>query len=149
MKGLVAVAFVLLVAAPAAAAPEDLANDIADEVMSPYCDGVTLHDCPSSAAADLRVQIEDWAQQGWSRSQIMTELEDRFGPRIHALPRDSEGAAAWILPGIAIAGGLALVAVLARRWARRPDEEPSDAPGDAGYRAEVERELAALRRETP
>ena len=149
MRIVVAIALVLSTAMPAVAAPEDLANDIAGEVMSPYCEGVTLHDCPSAAAADLRVQIEEWAESGWSRAQIMSELEDRFGPRIHALPQESEGAAAWILPGIAVVAGIALVAVLARRWARRSVDDSSDMPGDAGYRAEVERELAALRRETP
>jgi len=43
----------ILLAAPAAAAPEDVANDISNEIMSPFCDGVTLHDCPSQEALDL------------------------------------------------------------------------------------------------
>ena len=42
---------VLALAGPVSAqSPEDLANDISQKVMSPFCPGVTLHDCPSQSA---------------------------------------------------------------------------------------------------
>ncbi len=131
---------------PALAAPQDVANEISSEVMSPYCDGVTLHDCPSQAAADLRRQIEEWAAQGWTKPQIMSELEDRFGPRVRATPQESEGIAAWVFPIVALIVGLAGVAVLAARWTRR--SRPVEGI-DAADHARVERELAALREEMP
>ena len=133
-------------AAPALAAPEDVANQVAQEVMSPFCDGVTLHDCPSQAALDLRDQIQTWAEQGWSKARIMAELENRFGPSIHATPQDSEGIGAWALPVGALVGGIALLSVLAARWTRRRrDDEPPAI--DAADHARVEQELAALRQE--
>ena len=133
-------------ASPALAAPEDIANDVSQEVMSPFCDGVTLHDCPSQAALDLRDQIQAWAEDGWSKARIMAELEDRFGPSIYATPQDSEGIGAWALPVGALAVGIGLVAALAMRWTRRrrSDEPPAV---DAADHARVERELAALREE--
>ena len=135
-----------LTAAPALAAPEDVANQVSQEVMSPFCDGVTLHDCPSQAALDLRDQIQTWAEDGWSKAQIMDELEDRFGPSIHATPQDSEGIGAWALPVGALVVGIGLVTVLAARWTRRRrDEEPPAV--DAADHARVEQELAALRQE--
>ena len=138
---------VTLLAAPALAAPEDLANEISSEVMSPFCDGVTLHDCPSQAALDLREQIQTWAADGWSKARILDELERRYGSGIHATPQESEGIGAWALPVGALVLGVALAAFLAARWTReraRP-ERPVVDPAD---HARVERELAALREET-
>lgn len=141
---LAALAIVLVVAAPAAAAPQDVANSISSQIMSPFCDGVTLHDCPSQAAADLRDEIESWAARGWSRDKIMTTLEQRYGPKIDAVPDNGEGLAAWLVPTLAVVGGLALAIALARRWAGRRVTPPveSISPED---RARVDRELASFR----
>ena len=139
---------ILAGAQPALAAPEDVANEVSGEVMSPFCDGVTLHDCPSQAALDLREQIKTWAVDGWSKSRILAELEDRFGPGIHATPQDSEGVGAWALPVGSLLAGIALLVWLAPRWTRRRrDDAPP--PVDAADHARIERELAALREEMP
>ncbi len=147
-RAALAIVFLLCAAAPAAAAPEDVANQVASEVMSPYCDGVTLHDCPSRAALDLRAQIEGWAAAGWTKAQIMAELERQFGPRIHATPQESQGVAAWVLPLTALLAGLATATLLAVRWTRRRTGERRSAV-DPRDHARIERELAALREETP
>lgn len=141
-----AVAIVTVIASPALAAPQDLANEVSAEVMSPFCPGVTLHDCPSQAALDLREKILGWAEAGWSKTRIMNELEDRFGPGIRATPRGPEGIGAWALPVAGLVLGGALLGVLARRWTRGRTQTspPPLAPAD---RARVDRELAALREE--
>ena len=140
--------FVVATAAPASAAPEDIANDVASEIMSPFCEGVTLHDCPSQAALDLRAQIERWASLGWSKARIVDELENRFGPSIHATPQDSQGLAAWALPAGALLLGVIGLALLAARWSGRGSDEDA-APVDPVDHARVERELAAIREEMP
>ena len=140
------IAFLLVVlpVASAVAAPQDLANEISNEIMSPYCDGVTLHDCPSRAAADLREQIGRWAAAGWTKTEIVDELEERFGQRIHATPQRSEGLAAWALPGIALLAGSIGVGLLAKKWSSRARATEEVQPAD---HARVERELAAMREE--
>ena len=140
-------AFILLSAAPAVAAPEDVANQIASEVMSPFCDGVTLHDCPSQTALDLREQIETWARAGWTKTEIVDELESRYGPRIHATPQESEGIGAWALPAATLVAGLTGAILLASRWTRRRPKRATETV-DPGDHARVERELAAFREET-
>jgi len=114
----------LLTAAPAvAAAPEDLANRIAGEVMSPYCPGVSLHDCPSAAALDLRADIESWARQGMTHDEIIARLQAEFGPTIVGVPpRSGGGLLVWLLPGAVLAAGLVGAFLLSRRWT----------PGDGG-----------------
>lgn len=143
---LLALALIVAMAAPAAATSQDIANEVPREIMSPYCDGVTLHDCPSQAAADLRARIRKWAERGWTKAEIIGELEDRYGERIHATPQNSEGLGAWALPALALLAGIAGIALLATRWARRSDEDLSPVP--SADHARVERELAALRKET-
>ena len=149
--GLIAVVCALFAVPNAAlAAPQDVANSVAKEIMSPYCDGVTLHDCASGAAQELRDQILQWAEAGWSKERIIEHLtsDDQWGEVIRAAP-PSEGAGllAWVLPGLAVAAGLVTIAFLLRRWSRRKRSMPLPAPVSAAERSRLDQELARLRSE--
>ena len=152
-KLLIALAVSGLVLAPHAvlAAPQDVANSVAKEIMSPYCDGVTLHDCASGAAQELRAQILEWAQAGWTKERIIDHLtsDDQWGEVIRAAP-PSEGAGllAWVLPGLAVAVGLVAVAFLIRAWSRRRVSAAAPPPVSPAERSRLDQELARLRSET-
>ena len=161
MKRAIVVAFVtsVLLALPARAqaqarSAEDLANDISNKVMSPYCPGVTLHDCPSQKALDLRDDIESYARDGMTEAEIMNRLEADFGPAIRAEPSsDGAGILAWILPSIALLIGVGLAWTLVRRWlGRTPRTEAAESQpmitvsGDE--RKRLDAELRELRRES-
>ncbi|MGH2701330.1 MAG: cytochrome c-type biogenesis protein [Actinomycetota bacterium] len=145
----------LLLAIPARAqSPEDLANDISNKVMSPYCPGVTLHDCPSQKALDLRDDIETYARDGMTEAEIMDRLEADFGPSIRAEP-SSEGAGvlAWILPSIALLIGGGLAWTLVRRWFKGPrategSENQPVVTVSGDERRRLDAELRQLRRES-
>ncbi|HWC15206.1 MAG TPA: cytochrome c-type biogenesis protein CcmH [Actinomycetota bacterium] len=149
------VAFVLVMmplAVPSAlAAPQDVANQISADVMSPFCPGLTLHDCPSDAAVALRERITKMAEAGYDRAAIMTELERDYGPTIRAVPDPrGSGLLAWLLPiTVTIAAG-ATAWLLLRRWAREPapvegyDPDVHITPKD---RRRIDHELAKLRGE--
>lgn len=147
LAGLIA----LLLPAPAASAagetPEDMANRISGEVMSPFCPGVTLHDCPSDAATEKRLEIEGWARSGWSEDRIMAQLEDDFGQNIRANPSGTRGLVAWAIPAAVLAAGIATALYLSKRWisAPDPDGETRIAPED---HQRVESELRMLREES-
>lgn len=124
-RALAAVSLVVMVAAPAQAAPQDDANYISQHIMSPYCPGVTLHDCPSDSAVALRDRITQWAEDGFTRAQIMDELVAEFGPTIRAEPpRTGSGLLAWVLPGTAAVAAAGVAWMLLKRWAHDP--EPVD-----------------------
>ena len=131
----------LLVAAPAQAAPEDVASRISSEVMSPFCDGVTLHDCPSAEADELRREIATWARAGMSEQAILDRLEREYGV-VRGTP---DNAVAWILPGLAALGGAVGVLLLARRWAKRGPRAPARV--SAEDRRRIDAELGAYRGE--
>lgn len=157
MRRRVAVALACLglmtIALPARAAPEDLANKISSEVMSPFCPGVTLHDCPSSEATEYRDKIVGWARGGWSEDRIMERIRSDFGPVVNATPpTEGAGIVAWLLPALAVLLGGIAATVAVRRWAsRRPPaagDEPVAVAMGGDERRRLNAELKAIRRET-
>lgn len=150
MKGVLSgFALVIVLVGPAAAAPADTANSVASKVMSPYCPGVTLHDCPSDNATALILRIEGWARDGYSEAQIIDLLVAEYGPGIRAVPPVSgTGLGAWGLPLVAAVGGGVGAWWLLRRWVRPPptpdtyDPEVHITPAD---RRRLERELELFR----
>ncbi len=151
MRKAVALLTLLLTLAPATAhaAPEDVANAVAQEVMSPYCPGVTLHDCPSSSAQEMREEIAEWARSGMTKDDIMARLEDEFGSSIRAVPRGSGGLFAWLLPALALLVGAAAAFFLARRWSGRRPVGPAPAPpASPEAAARLNAELDRLRAES-
>ena len=143
------IAAVILLPGPAHATPEDTANDVSEQIMSPYCPGVTLHDCPSDAAVALRDRIEGMAEQGMGRPEIIAVLEQEYGESIRAVPPASgSGLGAWLLPGLAALMGAGAGWLLLRRWMRTParpdgyDEDVHITPAD---RRRLDSELKKLR----
>ena len=151
MALLILVVLALSAALPGVAATggaADVATDVSNNVMSPFCPGLTLHDCPSQAAVELRDRIERWARAGATRTQITARLKREYGPAIAATPpREGAGLVAWLLPAVMVAAGAALAWGLARRWS-----EPSRTPRLPEPSVEDQRvlaaELAELRRNT-
>jgi cytochrome c-type biogenesis protein CcmH/NrfF len=143
--------YLILGAASASAAePQDLANDIADEVMSPFCPGVTLLECASSQSYELRDRILRWVEKGWGRERIMDRLEQQFGPGIRAAPPGrGSGLVAWIVPGLAVAAALGVMALLVRRWGRvgGSETEAHHPPISSEDRRRISAELDAARRQ--
>ena len=149
IRGAVAIAAVVLLPGAAYATPEDTANDVSEQIMSPYCPGVTLHDCPSDAAVALRDRIEGMAEQGMGRAEIIAVLEQEYGESIRAVPPASgTGLGAWLLPGLAALGGAVAGWLLLRRWVHIParpdgyDESVHITPAD---RRRLDTELKKLR----
>lgn len=133
----------------AAAAPEDVANDVSEQIMSPFCPGVTLHDCPSDSAVALRDRIEALAEEGFGREEIIAQLERDYGASIRAVPAaEGTGLWAWVVPGLAALGGAGIGWLLLHRWVRVParpdayDEAVHITPAD---RRRLDHELKKLR----
>ncbi len=147
-RALLAVFAIVMLGAPAAATePADLASSITSELMSPWCPGVTVHDCPSPESMELRDQIERWAAAGWRRDRIIERLVDEYGAGILARPpARGAGLIAWILPIGAVAAGAIVAAMMLRRWTRTPASRRAPV-ASADERHQLERELAAYRSE--
>src|SRR5262245_6496220 len=98
-----------------AAAADELADArharaLAEELMSPFCPGHTLSDCPSPNAAAVRETIRAWVGEGRSDEEIRTRLKSQYGDVLDGEPQSGWGRAAPLaviaLVGVAFAFGL-------------------------------------------
>lgn len=143
-----AVAGALLIAGSAAAqsgAPAEegevarRAHGFAQQVMSPFCPGRTLADCPSSDAAALREQIRGLLAAGMSEGEIREQLSVHYGDAVIGVPRSRLG---WAVPVVLLlAGVFVLVAVLHRISRASPRAATAKAPAE--LEAELDAELRA------
>ena len=123
------------------------ARQIFETVLSPYCPGRTISNCPSPQADELRASIRRQLAAGDTPEEVKEELYAVFGDALRTVPRARGfGLLAWFVPGLAfLAGGWGEV-----RWARRArsetrETEPSDqATLDPESDARLQAEMAEL-----
>ena len=105
------------------AQPDDLeeqARRIAAELRCPVCQNLSVADSPSEMAQQMRALIREQLKEGKSPQQIMDYFTSKYGEWILLSPT-TEGfnLLVWILPFIALTGGILLVVLVARRWVQR------------------------------
>jgi cytochrome c-type biogenesis protein CcmH len=135
---LLALLSLLLCAAPALAAaePEGWAYDVWNELMSPFCPGRSLADCPSSQAESLRMWIVAQEAAGASKDEVEQQIYERYGDVVLSAPRaQGIGITAYVIPVVTFVAGGLLVAVFLRRQTRRP-EAPREGPSERRPAAE-------------
>ena len=92
------------------------ASAVIGSVMSPYCPGLLLANCPSPSADSLRRAIVERAARGETERELRAALVATYGPRVLAEPPlRGFGSIAWIAPFALLLAGLAVL----RRWLRR------------------------------
>ena len=125
-------------APPSTAAAEAYGHALANDLMSPFCPGRTLADCPSPDAATLRAWILVQEAAGRSRADVEAELLERYGEQLLSAPRARGfGVTAYAIPiGVFLAGG-GLVWLFLRRQTRE-SRARSRAP-EASLSPELER----------
>ena len=150
--GLLTLVLALLASVPAAAADPEIpvssatpvgwAYELSRDMMSPFCPGRSLADCPSPQAESLRLWIVVQESTGRSRADVEAELYERYGDAIRGAPRaEGWGISAYAIPVLAFAaGGVLVVAFLRRRT--RVGSDPAAAPAlDPELARIVDREL--------
>jgi cytochrome c-type biogenesis protein CcmH/NrfF len=145
LLGTLAVAGGLLVALPASvAAAADPAEPgwsygLWNELMSPFCPGRSLADCPSEQAEKLRVWIVAQEEQGRAKDDVTAELFQSFGDVLRQAPAaEGIGLAAYLVPVAIFGAGGGLVALF---LARRRGEALATAPRVAVVDPELQRTL--------
>lgn len=127
------------------AGAEEWRFDAYNEVMSPFCPGRTLADCPSPQAAQLREWIAAQEAAGRDRADVQAELSALYGDAIRSTPRASGfGLAAYVIPVVLFLVGGGILFVFLRRSGRTPAAPAADGAGaapDPELEALLEREL--------
>jgi cytochrome c-type biogenesis protein CcmH len=112
------------------------------ELKCPTCN-VPLDVSTASSAQRMKDYIRQRADEGWSEQRIKDSLVAQFGRSVLATPpKEGFDLVAWVVPGLAVAGGLIAVPFLIRAWGRR-GAKPAPAGADASpeERERLQREL--------
>ncbi len=138
--GALALVLALFAAAPARAQDDPevalarQAHELSRELMSPYCPGRTLADCPSPDAGAVRDEIRTALRGGESAESVRARIESRFGAQVIGVPTTLIG---WSLPIVVLVAGAIALAFALRRAVSRTRVEPRIA-SDVAARLEQE-----------
>lgn len=91
-----------------------------DRLRSPFCPGMMLETCPSPQAKILRDSIQKMAWEGASSDSLVAWMLGTYGEEYRAVPRAAgSGLWAWIMPPLALLGGLIVVAMALHHFRNR------------------------------
>jgi len=144
----------VLFAMPAVAEEEGWGYELANELMSPFCPGRALAECPSPSADQLRVWILDQERAGVPRAEVEAELYERWGDALRQTPRaEGVGLVAYAVPAVVVLVGGGLLWLFLGRRRAAPEMAPApdvEAPAaDPELEAQLERELAQASGDAP
>lgn len=109
-------------------------DEVAGRMMSPFCPGLTLEECPSEQASRLRTDIDELVRRGDTNEEIDAWIVDNFGEVALARPG---GPVAWLAPPLVMLAGLGAVLLFLKRRNRHPEPKPAG-PAPAELSAEDE-----------
>jgi len=114
-----------------AAQPQDLEEQtraIAAELRCPVCQNNSVADSPSELAQQMRALIQEQLKEGKSPAEIRAFFVSKYGDWVLlAPPARGVGLLLWLLPFVALGGGILGVGWLLRRWAKRRAVSPGAA----------------------
>jgi cytochrome c-type biogenesis protein CcmH len=123
---------------------EETVHDVAAQLRCVVCQNLSVADSPSEMAGQMRAIVRERLEAGETPAEVREYFVARYGEWILLAPRRSGfNLLVWGFPLAATAVGLALVAVLLRRWTRRPRVAAAAPPLDAAMRERIRRELEA------
>lgn len=121
------------------------AREAIDGLKSPYCPGMMLEVCPSPGGAMLRDSIQVRAERGMEADAIIESVLAEYGEEWRAEPTTSgAGLWAWLLPPLALVGGLAMVGLVLAGRSREPRKATEPSPPDPEEEARVRAALRTL-----
>lgn len=129
------------------AALDKQATDLYQQVLSPFCPGRSLNDCPSSKAAELKDQMRAELEAGKSGEEVLQGVFQRFGDEYRAVPKfTGVGILVWLAPASFILIGLLLAVKLSSRGGKNIAVTDRSAPTRLSKEDEqrVQEELARL-----
>lgn len=98
-------------------------EEVQGNILSPYCPGRLLKDCPSSAARDLKLNIKKQILSGRTSEEILDALLDEYGEEVRAAPKaQGIGLLAWLVPGLFLLLGLGIILL----WITQQTKKPQD-----------------------
>jgi len=124
---------------PRVVAASQRANELGDELRSPFCPGKTLKTCTSGQAFTARQEIRDRLLAGENEDAILSDFQQRYGNDLRNPPQPWYTVLGPLLPVLV---GLGLLIAITLRWRSAKDAAPVE---DEARSAEDDERLARLR----
>ena len=130
---------------PARHIEQQTVYEIAAQLRCVVCQNLSVADSPSEMATQMRGVIKDRLATGEQPDQVVRYFVDKYGDWILlSPPRRGFSLVVWIVPFVAVAAGLGILALVLRRLTRRPRAPtPAPPPVDAAMSERIRRELEA------
>lgn len=125
---------------------DDQVNAIAKQLYCPVCENIPLDVCPTQACAQWRELIREKLAEGWNEDEIKSYFVAQYGDRVLASP-PARGLnwLVYIIPPLAIIGGVYILYRALRVWRQAPPSSVEDVQStgemDDEYVARIEDEL--------
>ncbi len=101
--------------------------DVAALLRCPVCQGLSVADSPSTMAQDMKGQVRELLSRGYTQEQILRYFEQSYGQFVLLKPKfQGVNALVWLLPGIVLLIGVALVIGKMRKLESAPAGGGSD-----------------------
>jgi cytochrome c-type biogenesis protein CcmH len=128
---------------PARHVEEQTVYEIAAQLRCVVCQNLSVADSPSEMALQMRGVIKERLATGERPDQVIRYFVDKYGDWILlSPPRQGFSLLVWIFPFVAVLVGLAILALVLRRWTRRKRPSPA-APLDPAMSERIRREIDA------
>ena len=119
---------------------EDRVREVASGLRCVVCQNLSVADSPSELAKEMRDLVREQLLQGKTPDQIRAYFVSRYGEFVLLdPPKRGFNLLLWGLPFVAVVAGAGGVYLVARRWTRQRQAEPSV---DPAYAKRVRQELA-------
>ena len=127
-----------------AASPVDerVVHDVAAQLRCVVCQNLSVADSPSETANQMRQIIRERIAAGESPEEVRAYFVEKYGQWILlSPPKEGFNLLVWVVPFVGLGAGLVLVAVVLRRWSRKPAAGPPT-PVDPAMRERIRREMS-------
>ncbi|HYO74852.1 MAG TPA: cytochrome c-type biogenesis protein CcmH [Thermoanaerobaculia bacterium] len=128
---------------PIAGAPLELrTNEVGGLLRCPVCQGMSISDSPAEMAVNMKGQVRELLERGYTEEQILKYFELSYGQFVLLKPKfEGVTTMVWLLPAAALLLGAVIVFFTFRRLTAAPkasDSAPAAAaPVEDPYLARV------------
>jgi len=112
--------------------------EISSELRCPVCQGLAIGDSPSIMAANMKAQVRELLERGYTEPQILNYFEKSYGQFVLLKPKfQGVNSLVWIMPVLVLAIGAVLVVSKAKKLEAVPAKAAPDESVDDPYLARV------------
>lgn len=95
--------------------------ELSSQLRCPVCQGLAIGDSPSIMAANMKAQVRELLERGYTDEQILSYFEKSYGQFVLLKPKfQGVNALVWLLPVLVLAIGFVLVVTKAKKLESAP-----------------------------